>query len=121
VSVTTLIDKHGVTLNLERATISVDASGFPTRSLSTTSDFATGFVQPQSSSEPVQYGREERVITHKVYLKSGVVLQSDDILVVGTRRLKVLGVLDPGLFVTSGYHMAHIVADCVEDESDDTA
>jgi hypothetical protein len=119
VSVTTLIDKHGVEVNLERATTSVDASGFPVRSYSTTSSFAVAFVQPQSSSEPVQYGREERVITHKVYFKSGVVLQSDDILVVGTRRLKVLGVLDPGLFVTSGYHMAHVIADCVEDESDD--
>ena len=120
-SVETLIDTHGISLDRERPTVSVDATGFPTRSLSTSSDFAVGFVQPQSASEPVQYGREELVISHKVYLKPGISVQADDILVFDSKRLRVVGILDPGTFAYSGYHMGHVIVDCVEDESDDTA
>ncbi len=120
-SVETLIDTHGISLTRERPFVSVDASGFPVRSLLTTATFAVGFVQPQSASEPVQYGREEMVITHKVYLKPGVDLQADDIIVFDSKRLRVVGILDPGTFVFTGYHMGHVIADCVEDESDDTA
>ena len=121
VSVETLIDTHGISLDRERPIVFVDATGFPTRSLQTSAGFAVGFVQPQSASEPVQYGREEMVITHKVYLKPGVDLQADDILVFDSKRLRVVGILDPGTFAYSGYHMGHVIADCVEDESDDTA
>ncbi len=120
-SVETLIDTHGISLSRERPFVSIDAGGFPVRSLLTQSNFAVGFVQPQSASEPVQYGREEMVITHKVYLKPGVNLQADDILVFDSKRLRVVGILDPGTFAYSGYHMGHVIADCVEDESDDTA
>ena len=120
-SVETLIDTHGISLDRERPIVFVDATGFPTRSLQTTAGFAVGFVQPQSASEPVQYGREELVISHKVYLKPGVDLQSDDILVFDSKRLRVVGILDPGTFAYSGYHMGHVIADCVEDERDDTA
>jgi hypothetical protein len=121
VSVETLIDTHGISLTRERPFVSVDASGFPVRNLLSTPTFAVGFVQPQSASEPVQYGREEMVISHKVYLKPGVDLQADDILVFNSKRLRVVGILDPGTFVYTGYHMGHVIADCVEDESDDTA
>ena len=120
-SVETLIDTHGISLTRERPFVSVDASGFPVRSLLSTPTFAVGFVQPQSASEPVQYGREEMVISHKVYLKPGVDLQADDIVVFDSKRLRVVGILDPGTFVYTGYHMGHVIADCVEDESDDTA
>ena len=120
-SVETLIDTHGISLTRERPFVSVDASGFPVRNLLSTPTFAVGFVQPQSASEPVQYGREEMVISHKVYLKPGVDLQADDILVFNSKRLRVVGILDPGTFVYTGYHMGHVIADCVEDESDDTA
>ena len=50
-----------------------------------------------------------------------LLMQADDILVFDSKRLRVVGILDPGTFAYSGYHMGHVIVDCVEDESDDTA
>jgi head-tail adaptor len=120
-SVTELITKHGVSITIQTAGTSNDASGFPTLTYSDGST-VTGFIQPASASEPLQAGRDELVITHRVYFDAGVTiaptnrLKFTDPADSSVRFLEVVGVIKPGMFAGAA-SLAHVVVDCSEDST----
>jgi head-tail adaptor len=120
-SVTELITKHGVSITIQTASTSRDASGFPTLTYSNGST-VTGFIQPAGASEPLQAGRDEMVITHRVYFDAGVDiaptnrLKFTDPANSDLRFLEVVGVIKPGMF-SGAASLAHVVVDCSEDST----
>ena len=121
-SVTELISKHGVAINIQTQSTSVDATGFPTITFADAGSTTLGFIQPATASEPIQAGRDEMVITHRVYFEAGVNVNPKDRLKFtdpadsSVRFLDVVGVVKPGMF-SGAASLAHVLVDCTEDST----
>lgn len=111
-SAESLIRAKGTIWTVERRIEATDAAGSVTWTWSTHIAGARIFVQPQSGSEAVRYGRENSRKFHLAYAPVSLDVRPADQLRRGSRTLDVQSVRKAGEF-TSG-PMAHLVIEAQE-------
>lgn len=112
-----LIETHGLLVNVERETEAVDDSGsvYVAEDVPIVASNVRMFIQPRGGDEAVRYGRDNERTFHVVYAKVGTDVQSGDRITggdLGTRVLEVQSVRKPGEFASGG--MAHLVIEAEE-------
>jgi hypothetical protein len=117
-SVDSLIQKHGVTVQAQQIGTSQDLSGAIVQGYTNSGGTFLAFVQPQAASDAVRGGSDEELVTHKVYLSASESVDTNfDRLVVTdgslTLKLDVVGHIRPGLFRSGA--LGVIVVDCTQD------
>ena len=109
-SATNLIQTHGKTVTVQRATTAVDNGGFPVQSYASVGK-ATVFIQVRSGFEAVRYGGERSDRFARGYAKAGVDIGVKDRLIWGSRTFEVTSAFSPGEF---GSEPGHLVLDLEE-------
>lgn len=120
-SISGIVDRFGITLDVFRPTNGIAADGEVTLTFASVLQ-AKGFVQPSTQSSPIAQGREQGRTQTTIYFSGSVDVRIDDEIhdaASGTARTwRVVGAVNPGEVAASGAaaHLNLTAVDCIEVE-----
>lgn len=92
-SISGMIAANGVTITLQRATVTQGGMGQQAQTWADVST-PTGWIQPAAADTIARYGARNMVVTHTAYFSADPAIQLGDRLVVGSTTYKVDGLRD---------------------------
>ena len=89
--IASLIARKGVTMALQRPTVTTALSGARSQTWAAVGDALTGWRQPITPALLAEYGSRDMIVTHRIYFASDPAVQIGDRLVIGTTNYVVHG------------------------------